>query len=118
MHACCVRPCTAPCSNTWTWRRPRPWTASWWCRTAIWWPSCTRIPKAPPNHYPIAREELYDLAADPGETRNLAADQPGRVAQLAQLIRQRFAGLRNRTHPQEMPEKLKKELENLGYAVR
>jgi arylsulfatase A-like enzyme len=75
------------------------------------------IPDAPPDHYPIAREELYDLAGDPGETRNLAADQPGRVAQLAQLIRQRFAGLRNRNRPQEVPEKLKKELGNLGYVA-
>ena len=26
------------------------------------------IPNAPPNHYPIAKEELYDLSRDPGET--------------------------------------------------
>jgi choline-sulfatase len=75
------------------------------------------IPDAPPNHYPIGREELYDLSHDPGEVRNLAAEQPARVAELAQLIRQRFAGLRNRTRQQEVPENLKKELGNLGYVA-
>jgi choline-sulfatase len=75
------------------------------------------IPDAPPDHYPIAREELYDLTVDPGETRNLAADQPARVAELAQRIRQRFTGLRNRTRQQEIPEKLRKELGNLGYVA-
>jgi arylsulfatase A-like enzyme len=75
------------------------------------------IPDAPPNHYPIGREELYDLSQDAGETRNLAAGQPGKVAELAKLIRQRFAGLRNRSHGQEVPDELKKELKNLGYVA-
>ncbi len=76
------------------------------------------IPDAPPGHYPIGRAELYDLSRDPGETTNLAARQPGRVAELVKLIRQRFAGLRNRAGEQEVPEELKKELKNLGYVAR
>jgi uncharacterized sulfatase len=32
---------------------------------------------------PDSREELFDLASDPGETRNLAAKQPERVKELA-----------------------------------
>jgi arylsulfatase A-like enzyme len=32
---------------------------------------------------PDSREELFDLAADRGETRNLAAKQPERVKELA-----------------------------------
>ncbi len=75
------------------------------------------IPDAPPDHYPIGREELYDLARDPGETTNLAAAQPGRVAELAKLIRQRFAGLRSRTRSQDVPEELEKELKSLGYVA-
>jgi arylsulfatase A-like enzyme len=75
------------------------------------------IPDAPPDHYPIGRAELYDLARDPGETANLAAGQPGKVAEMAKLIRQRFAGLRNRARPQEMSDELKKKLKELGYVA-
>jgi arylsulfatase A-like enzyme len=75
------------------------------------------IPDAPPNHYPIGREELYDLSKDPGETTNLAASQPGKVAELAKLIRQRFAAVRNRSGRQEMTDELKKKLNELGYVA-
>jgi arylsulfatase A-like enzyme len=75
------------------------------------------IPNAPPNHYPIAREELYDLSRDPGETVNLAAKEPAKVAELARLLDRRFAGLRNRVHDQKVPDALKKELNSLGYVA-
>lgn len=75
------------------------------------------IPDAPANHYPIGREELYDLAKDPGETANLAASQPGKVAELTKLIRQRFAGIRDRSRRQDVPEELKKKLKELGYVA-
>lgn len=75
------------------------------------------IPDAPPGHYPIGRAELYDLAKDPGETANLAAAQPGRVTELSKLIRQRFAGIKNRARKQEQSEELKQELKNLGYVA-
>ncbi|HEV8579957.1 MAG TPA: sulfatase [Thermoanaerobaculia bacterium] len=75
------------------------------------------IPDAPPDHYPIGREELYDLSRDPGETVNLAADQPAKIGELAKVIRQRFTGLRNRTHRQEMSDELKKKLNELGYVA-
>ncbi len=75
------------------------------------------IPDAPPNHYPIGREELYDLSRDPGEKENLAARQPAKVAELARLIDRRFTGLRNRVHDQKVPEDLKKELNSLGYVA-
>jgi len=75
------------------------------------------IPDAPAGHYPIGREELYDLSRDPGETANLAGSQTARVAELTRLIRQRFAGLRNRTRQQEMSDELRKKLKELGYVA-
>ncbi|HTQ79842.1 MAG TPA: sulfatase [Thermoanaerobaculia bacterium] len=74
------------------------------------------IPNAPPHHFPIGREELYDLAHDPGETRNLAAAQPARVADLKQRLSRRFAGMANRLHHENVPAELRKQLEALGYA--
>jgi arylsulfatase A-like enzyme len=75
------------------------------------------IPDAPPNHYPIGKEELYDLSRDPGERENLAAREPAKVAELAKLLERRFAGLRNRVRDQKVPEELKKELNSLGYVA-
>jgi arylsulfatase A-like enzyme len=75
------------------------------------------IPNAPPNHYPIGREELYDLSRDPGEKNNLAAKEPAKVTELAGLIGRRFAGLKNRVHDQKLPDELKKELSSLGYVA-
>ena len=75
------------------------------------------IPDAPPGHYPIARAELYDLSQDPGETRNLAAARPAKVAELEKLIRQRYAALKSRAWEQEIDEELRKELEALGYVA-
>jgi arylsulfatase A-like enzyme len=75
------------------------------------------IPDAPPNHYPIAREELYDLSRDPGETVNLAAKEPAKVAELARLLGRRFAGLKNRVHDQKIPDEMKKTLSSLGYVA-
>lgn len=70
---------------------------------------------APADLYPIARAELYDLASDPGETTNLAAEHPERVEALRRLIERRFASLTDRVEEQELPEDLKRELEALGY---
>ncbi len=75
------------------------------------------IPNAPPNHYPIAKEELYDLSRDPGEKENLAAKEPAKVAELSRLLDRRFAGLKNRVHDQKVPDELKKELNSLGYVA-
>jgi len=75
------------------------------------------IPNAAPHHYPIGRAELYDLAQDPGERKNLAADQPARVADLTRIIRQRFSGLTRRQNQHAVPEKTRKELEALGYVA-
>jgi arylsulfatase A-like enzyme len=81
-------------------------------------PACIPGPPGqPPLRYPIGRSELYDLARDPGEKNNLAAGAAPRVAALTRLIDQRFANLPHRAHPQQIPEKLRKELSNLGYVA-
>lgn len=81
-------------------------------------PACIPGPPGqPPLRFPIARRELYDLAHDPGETANLAATQALRVAELSRLIDQRFAQLPHRARPQQIPEKLRKELRDLGYVA-
>ena len=56
--------------------------------------------------YKLVREtpkkpwELYDLAADPGESRDLAKEQPDRVAKMAKLI----AEVRTEPRPQMEPK--------------
>ena len=72
---------------------------------------------APEGHYPIAAAELYDLAADPGERHDLAAARPHKVAELATLIEQRFAGFRRRVEAQDVPDELREELRALGYVA-
>jgi arylsulfatase A-like enzyme len=76
------------------------------------------IPGTPMPHFPVGRVELYDVANDPGETKNLAAGQAGKVAELTRLLDQRFAGIRRRGAPQAIPEELRKELEALGYVAK
>ncbi len=78
-------------------------------------PQC--VPGAPDFPFPIERIELYDLAADPGETHNLADQRPDLVSQLEQLIESRFAGLSDRSQDQDIPEELRRELEALGYVA-
>jgi arylsulfatase A-like enzyme len=72
---------------------------------------------APEGHYPVENVELYNLAEDPGEHENVAADYPGRVAELQKLIEVRFSGLSRRIEEQEVPEGLKEELRALGYVA-
>lgn len=78
-------------------------------------PECLEGAKA--GFYPIQQVELYDLEADPGETRNLASREPTRVADLQALIRARFAGLERRGEKQEIPEDVQRELRALGYVA-
>lgn len=73
--------------------------------------------ESPEDLYPIANAELYDLSQDPLEQHNLAEQNPGKVAELRELIRNRFANLARRDVPQELPEELKQELRSLGYVA-
>jgi arylsulfatase A-like enzyme/predicted Zn-dependent protease len=64
------------------------------------------------------RPELYDLSADPGETKNLFDADPGRAremrARLANLVRSLPASLSSRSQPD--PETVSR-LRSLGYAA-
>jgi choline-sulfatase len=61
-------------------------------------------------------EELYDLAEDPGETRDLAAEQPARVRELRAALRSRLAAMPLRVlDAGELSPELRHELEALGY---
>lgn len=71
----------------------------------------------PDDLYPIDELELYDLAGDPEETTNLAAELPLVVERLLAGLEQHRSSLcgSGPAAPQEVPEELKKELEALGY---
>ena len=71
----------------------------------------------PEDLYPIAEVELYDLSQDPYEKENLAATEPAKTAELRELVRRRFIGLKTRSDQQEVPEELKEELRSLGYVA-
>lgn len=75
------------------------------------------IADAEPGHYPVEAVELYHLPDDPGETENLAAEEPRKVAELRRLLRRRFAGLSQRLDEQELPEDVREELRALGYVA-
>ena len=46
---------------------------------------------------------LYDLAADPGEARDLAADEPSRAATLRQAVAEWYAGMMPQVIPADHP---------------
>jgi arylsulfatase A-like enzyme len=64
--------------------------------------------------------ELYDLASDPGETRNLAAREPERVARLQTALRELVGSAPDKPAPQEAEAPLDAQqramLAALGYA--
>jgi len=75
-------------------------------------------PGAPGGAYPIAAEELYDTAEDPGERRNLAPHRPELVASLsAQIAEWKARRLRGELPPQTIDPETLEDLRALGYVV-
>ncbi len=60
--------------------------------------------------------ELYDLSADPGETRNLAASRPQELERLGARLKRLRASDRGTTPAKESPETLER-LRALGYVA-
>jgi tetratricopeptide (TPR) repeat protein len=63
------------------------------------------------------RPELYDLALDPGETRNRVAEDPALAAELDGLLERHLAGPRRAAPAVELPEEDRARLRSLGYLV-
>ena len=78
-------------------------------------PAC--VPGSPDFPFPIERLELYDLASDPQELHNLAAERGDLVRDLKRLIDERFEGMTDRGQDQSIPDDLRRELEALGYVA-
>jgi arylsulfatase A-like enzyme len=67
------------------------------------------------GRFRIAREELYDVIADPGETRNLISEQPQVAAELRQRLLQWQGGEGGDYSALPIPEESQEELRALGY---
>lgn len=61
-------------------------------------------------------EELYDLAADPGETRNVAGERRETARRMRSILRERLDELPLKVlEPQKLSPAMREELEALGY---
>ncbi len=63
------------------------------------------------------RPELYDVAADPAERRNLAESEPERVAELDALLTERLAEAAPATPNRSVSAEERARLEALGYVL-
>ena len=66
-----------------------------------------------PGGWEGARREMYDLARDPGESRNLASGEAARAGRMQAATRAYFA--RSRVSPQRIDPAARRALEALGY---
>jgi hypothetical protein len=60
-------------------------------------------------------DELYDLRADPGETRNLRAERPEVAAELGAALDRHIAARSSAAAQPELSDEQRRALEALGY---
>ena len=91
---------------------------SWFPRHHYGWSELTTIQDGRYKWIEAPRPELYDLATDPGESHNLAAEDPERAtamaATLARSLREQ-AGAQARRAPQPVDAETAARLRALGY---
>ncbi len=80
-------------------RAPAPtgrpvYSETWLPRLHFGWSELTAASEERFRHVRAPRPELYDLAADPGETRNLAAERPQAVARDGRVAARALGGRR------------------------
>lgn len=59
--------------------------------------------------------ELYDLVNDPGELRNLSAEEPARAEQMRQALDTWYGARDTLTTPDDLAPETREKLESLGY---
>lgn len=87
-----------------------PERAYGWCRLVSIERSSLKLIEAP-------EPELYDLAADPNETRNLASARPADAADLSKRLREMLEafGVEETSAPMPLDEEQRARLRSLGY---
>jgi len=86
-----------------------PWFHHGWARLSAIQDGDWKFVEAP-------EAELYDLAGDPGETRNVAPDHPERVERMAEEVR-RITSRERASDSIELDPDARRALESLGYAT-
>jgi arylsulfatase A-like enzyme len=70
-------------------------------------------------HVQVRPLEVFDLAADPGERRDLSSAMPPQAGKLAEILWRRvekvFDPIREKEGTQKIPEQLREQLRSLGY---
>jgi choline-sulfatase len=91
---------------------------SWYPRYHYGWSELVSLRDGRYKLIQAPRPELYDLAADPGETRDLAAGEPQRVSAMARALRDlraRLGGSSPAREPSAVDPEVQERLEALGY---
>ena len=89
------------------------YSETWLPRLHFGWSELTAASEDRFRHVRAPRPELYDLATDPGETRNLAAERPQAVAATSAWLRERAGG--DALPPAAVDSATRDRLAALGY---